>query len=77
MAENNTVQKQFEFVSAAKRSLAMHLCQCSSFLAVASNVKQNVKSYNQSAVYEFHVRVSPRNSSNGNEADLDDPRNGV
>ena len=33
--EDRAVARQFEFISALKRSLAMNMCQCSSYIALS------------------------------------------
>ncbi len=58
--QDNIVSRQFEFITAIKRSLAIALCQCSSLVAVACQVKQSIQGFNQSAIYEFAVKVEPK-----------------
>ena len=57
---DRVIQRQFEFISALKRSMAMSLCQCSSYISLASQVKQNIAQFNNSAVCEFLVRITSR-----------------
>ena len=60
---DNQVSRQYEFISAMKRSLAITLCQCSSFIAISCQVTQSIQQFNTSAISSLRVKVCAKSQA--------------